>query len=192
MMEIYRFKIELLSDYHTTGERHGSMNDVLYNHDKTKLLIPGTQVKGMLHSELNRLQADNNILGSLFGFEEQEGKGDYKEPRLKFTDASAPVDVLVERTHVKVDRDTMSAEEHGLYTERTVPRGVTFSGYILVKKCSLSESEKKLLEGAAKSASHYGFGASRSRGLGRIDMTFDWQHPISKDDYVQEMKGANK
>jgi len=187
---IWRLCIETLNAYHTSGSRKGATIDVLrekYIHNgerKERLIIPATQIKGVLRSEATRIWGSKEEITALFGPDKQEGMDVYEEPVLKFTDARAKEVQTVERIHVKIDRATGSHSERGLFSEKAIPAGTVFTGFILSRR-PLSDKEKKILNSSLLSASHYGLGKSRSSGLGLVRMSI---HPCSREDLIMEME----
>lgn len=126
----------------------------------------------------------------LFGAPNAGGGGKYREGKLRFTDLAPTASVTLEgRIHIALDRSTLTylgvggrSDTKGkgvLFTLRQVPAGAIFQGHILIRD-NLTESEDKLLRASLHSASQYGFGGSRSRGLGvcRAEM-----NEILEDEY---------
>jgi CRISPR/Cas system CSM-associated protein Csm3 (group 7 of RAMP superfamily) len=199
-MNVWKIELRLCSDFHSAGETRGSVIHVLKS--GITPYIPGSHIKGMLRTEAERIwfsthggvrncyltgapdgteknpagvekckDEDGCPICSLFGVPEQEEKS-YAEAKVKFTDFfCSRGDNESERAHVKIRRNTGAKEERALFTEKTVARGSVFTGFILMR--TLEEAEEKLLHGALRSASDYGFGGGRTRGLGCVDLTIN-------------------
>jgi len=195
-MNVWEIEVKLLSDLHTSGERRGSVVDIMRRDGKPYL--PASHVKGVVRTEAERIWFgckgerpcyitdmkekriwccdDSNNYGcpvcGMFGVPEQEKKeGDeYTEAKIRFTDFYL-TGKESERPHVRIDRKTGSKRRRALYSERTVSRGGSFRGFIIIR--DLNDEEEGLLEGALHSASDYGFGGGRSRGLGLAEIVID-------------------
>jgi CRISPR/Cas system CSM-associated protein Csm3 (group 7 of RAMP superfamily) len=198
-MKMWKVELRLCSDFHTAGETRGSVIHVLKSGNMP--LIPGSHIKGVLRTEAERLwfgkeggrkcfltgtpdgtekepagikkceDKDGCPICGLFGVPEQENKG-YTEAKLKFTDfLCSQANNESERTHVRIDRYKGAKGERALFTEKTVARGSVFIGFILLR--ALTNGEEKLLRGALRSASDYGFGCGRTRGLGCVEITIN-------------------
>lgn len=111
------------------------------------------------------------------------GGGEFHEGKLRFTDFIVTANVTLEdRTHVALDRSTLTYLGVGggndtkakgvLFTLRQVPANAVFQGHILARD-DLTVSEDRLLRASLHSASQYGFGGSRSRGLGTCRAAMD-------------------
>ncbi|MFQ6128656.1 MAG: RAMP superfamily CRISPR-associated protein [Thermoplasmata archaeon] len=191
-MEIWRLSITLKTGFHTTGTPRGAVVDVLREEylDKNlerrrRIIIPATHIKGVVRSEAERIWGRTDTILKLFGPGEQEGAESYQEPLLRFTDAHAEEVPILQRIHVRIDPSTGSHVERGLYSEKFVPSGTVFTGYIL-SRASLNDDERTILEGSLISASHYGFGGSRSRGLGEVEVEFE---PCDLQAFLDEVRG---
>ncbi len=173
--------------------------------------LPGSHVKGVVRTEAERIWFGRSgkrlcyITGGngekirdcddpntcecpvcrVFGVTEQEKKGKYTEAKIRFTDFYL-TGKESERPHVRIDRKTGSKGERALYSERTVSRGGSFRGFIIIR--DLNDKEEGLLEGALHSASDYGFGGGRSRGLGLGAIVID--KTVSFDTVKDALKGA--
>jgi CRISPR/Cas system CSM-associated protein Csm3 (group 7 of RAMP superfamily) len=195
-MNVWEIEIKLLSDLHTSGERRGSVVDIMRRDGRPYL--PASHVKGVVRTEAERIWFgckgerpcyitdvkdrriwdcdDPNNYGcpvcGMFGVPEQERrKGDkYTEAKIRFTDFYLTGNES-ERPHVRIDRKTGSKGRRALFSERTVSRGGSFRGFIIIR--DLNDKEEGLLEGAFHSASDYGFGGGRSRGLGLVEIVID-------------------
>ena len=199
-MKMWKVELRLCSDFHTAGETRGSVIHVLKSGNMP--LIPGSHIKGVLRTEAERLwfgaqeverkcyltgtpdgteekpagikdceDKDGCPICGMFGVPKQEDKG-YTEAKLKFTDfLCSRTNNESERTHVQINRYTGAKRERALFTEKTVARGSVFRGFILMR--ALEEEEEKLLRGALHSASDYGFGGGRTRGLGCVEITIN-------------------
>ena len=188
-MNVWRLRIELINDFHTSGVKTGSTIDVLrerYIQDdrpKERYIIPATHIKGVMRSEAKRIWGKREEIFRLFGPEEQEGKEFYEEPILKFTDARAKKAQVAERARVRIDRNTGSHAERGLFSEKVICSGSVFVGFILSGH-QLNEEEERILKGSLTSASHYGLGKSRSSGLGQVKIELQ---PSSVQEVIKEM-----
>ncbi len=176
-MKLYRLELRLLNDFQTAGENRGSTIDVLRSafavgeKIEERLVIPASHIKGLLRQEARRLGVEKEIVGDIFGSQEQENRdGGYKEPAVKFFDLHAPLDALTERVHVKISLKygSNSKNEGGLYSQKLVPQETLFTGYIALKGDN-SEKHVEILKASLKSAQHYGIGGERSRGLGGFE-----------------------
>jgi len=76
------------------------------------------------------------------------------------------------RPHVAINRSSQTKETGHIFSGNVVPGGVTFQGFIIVRK-DLQKSEEKLLEASLHSLAHYGIGGNRSRGLGGVLVNID-------------------
>jgi len=200
-------------DFHTTGLAKGSTIDVLKD-NKGNFYIPATHIKGVIRTEAERLSSDvdsecyitdiykegkkngklrtcsdpqNNLkcpICRMFGSPNLEGK-EFLVPKLRFLDFHSEGNEVSTRTHVSIDRDKGSKTNKALYAEKTVSKGTEFTGYIMIRK-ELNDKEEKLLKGAIYSASHYGFGSNRSRGLGGVEIVK--YEEISKEDFIKNLK----
>ncbi|MGC8913101.1 MAG: RAMP superfamily CRISPR-associated protein [Thermoplasmata archaeon] len=168
--EIWKLKITLLTDFNTAGGRKGSTIGVLK--DDKFVYIPATHIKGVVRSEIERF-GKVEIANALFGRETAE-EGEYGEPKIKFLDAISPSKNItdMERSHVTIAIEFQSAAEKELFTQKVVPAGTEFIGFIIVRG-ELTEEEKKVLRGGLVSAGHYGLGNSRSRGLGSVKIEME-------------------
>lgn len=199
-MNVWKVELRLCSDFHTAGETRGSVIHVLKSGNTP--LIPGSHIKGVLRTEAERLwfgaqgverkcyltgtpdgteekpagikdceEKDGCPICGMFGVPKQEDK-EYWEAKLKFTDfLCSHMNNESERTHVRIDRYTGAKGERALFTEKTIARGSVFLGFILLR--ALTNGEEKLLRGALHSASDYGFGGGRTRGLGCVEITIN-------------------
>ena len=201
-------RINLKDDFHTTGLEKGSTIDVLKDNEGN-FYIPATHIKGVVRTEAERLldvechitsidEGDKIItcpnpenaecpICRMFGSPNLEGK-EFLVPKLRFIDFRSNGNEVSTRTHVSIDRDKCSKTNKALYAEKTVPKGTEFTGYIMIRKIKeeLSDKEGKLLKGAIHSASHYGFGSNRSRGLGGVEIVK--YEEISKEDFIKNLK----
>ncbi|MCW7077221.1 MAG: RAMP superfamily CRISPR-associated protein [Candidatus Syntrophoarchaeum sp.] len=210
-MKVWEVDIELLSDLHTAGERRGSLINVLRRDGKVYLpgshikgvvrteaerIWFGKNGKRICWVTGDPYGTEKEPAGikpcgdrsgcpvcELFGVPEQERWDErYLDPALRFTDFVLLRDKGVsERTHVMILRDKGSKREGALFSERTIPRGSIFRGFILMIR-DLGGGGERLLEGALHSAADYGFGGGRSRGLGWVRVRID------KDSSIGRMK----
>ena len=199
-MNVWEIEVKLLSDLHTSGERRGSVVDIMRRDGKPYL--PASHVKGVVRTEAERIwfgckgerpcyitdvkdkriwDCDDPIHGEcpvcrIFGVPEQEKKKQghekkkYTEAKIKFTDLYLKGSES-ERTHVRIERKTGSKSSRALFSEKTTSRGGSFRGFVIIR--DLNDNEERLLEGALHSASDYGFGGGRSRGLGLAEIKID-------------------
>ncbi len=206
--KIIELRIKLKDDFHTTGLEKGSTIDVLKDNEGN-FYIPGTHIKGVVRTEAERLfgvgcqitdidkeskiskiktctnpETNECPICRMFGSPNLEGK-EFLVPKLRFLDFHSDGNEASTRTHVSIKRDTGSKTDKALYTEKTVPKGTEFTGYIMIRK-ELNNKEEKLLKGAIYSASHYGFGGNRSRGLGGVEIVK--YEEISKEDFIKNLK----
>lgn len=194
-MKAWKITLTLKDDFHTRGESRGAIIDVLRDAEKN-VFIPASHIKGVVRTEAERIMPNKPecyitgkgnkegpspcdykntkcIICPLFGFADQEKLGGrYQGGKLKFLDFYTSTKDLIERVHVRIDRETGAHDEEALYMEKIVPKNTKFIG-IIMARTDLNEEEDKLLEGAIHSAAHYGFGGGRSRGLGTVEVDIE-------------------
>jgi len=170
-MQVWKLTITLKTDFNTAFMRRGSTIWPLK--DEKFVYIPGTHIKGVVKCELERMGVPKTTIERLFGKKNQDEVA-YEEPKLKFFDAVVLKSEVpdYERTHVSIDVRTMSHSERALFTYKLIPAGTKFTGFICVRG-ELSQEEEKILLGGILSAAHYGFGNSRSRGLGSVEIKME-------------------
>ncbi len=205
-LTIKELRIKLKNDFHTTGLAKGSTVDILKDNQEN-IYIPATHIKGVIRTEAERLygagcqitcfnekskmitcktpDSAECPICRMFGSPNLEGK-EILVSKLRFLDFRSDGNETSERTHASIDRDTGSKTDKALFTEKTVPEGTEFAGYILIRK-ELKDMEEKLLKGAIHSAAHYGFGSGRSRGLGGIEIIK--YKEISKKEFIKNLIG---
>ena len=208
--KIMELRIKLKEDFHTTGLEKGSIIDVLKDIEGN-FYIPATHIKGVVRTEAERLlevgcritDIDENDkiitctnpekaecpICRMFGSPNLEGK-EFLVPKLRFLDFHSEENEVSTRTHVSIKRGTGSKTDEALYAEKTVPKDTEFTGYIMIRKIKeeLKDKEEKLLKGAVYSASHYGFGSNRSRGLGGVEIVK--YEEISREDFIKNLKNG--
>ncbi len=168
-MEIYEIQLTLTSFFNSQGVRRGNLIDVIRN-SKGEVFIPGSQVKGIIRCEAERivksLLLNDNQITFLFGKQDKEDE-EFLEPKLRFADLVCINKEIrtITKTGLHISRSSLSHSKKSLFEMILIPPGTKFKGRILCKQ-SLTNNEKKLLMGAIQSAAHYGFGSNRSRGLG--------------------------
>jgi CRISPR/Cas system CSM-associated protein Csm3 (group 7 of RAMP superfamily) len=197
-MKIWEVELRLCSDFHTAGEIRGAVIHILKNKSGMPY-IPSSHIKGVVRTEAERIWfgvhggerkcyvtgapggTEENPAGierckeewgcpicGMFGVPEQEHKG-YKEAKVKFTDfLLSGENKESERAHVRIKREIGAKEPRALFTERTIEKGCVFKGFILMR--DMEEEAENLLRGALHSASDYGFGGGRTRGLGWVEI----------------------
>lgn len=200
-MKLWEVEIKLLSDFHTAGEKRGAVIHVLKN-KKGAPYIPGSHIKGVVRTEAERIwfrvyggerrcyvtgasdgtkenpagvtkcrDGEECPICGMFGVLEQEHKG-YKEGKVKFTDFFiSGENKASERAHVMINRGKGAKEERALFTEKTIAGGCVFKGFVLMR--DIEEEAENLLRGALHSASDYGFGGGRTRGLGCVEIKIE-------------------
>ena len=197
-MEIWKLILKTTTDFLTMGDSRGSHVNVLRDiaQDGTSCyIIPATHLKGMIRHEASRITHASgdialvNAIDRLFGPGAQEGREVYTPPALKITDARSPEmsgggHGTVSRTHVSISNFTGARRMGGLFTESVIPAGTVFTAFVLVRK-KLSREEKRVLGAGLLSASHYGLGSNRSRGLGGI--VLDIEFNVKADELKEAM-----
>ena len=167
-MEVYEIIITLTSFFNSQGAKRGNTISTIQN-SEGRYYIPGSHIKGVIRCEAERivlsLSMDMKLVYNMFGKENEENQ-EFFEPKLKFTDVYCENNVdTINKTGILISRSLLSNTEKALFDHVLLPPGTRFTGKIYVKR-PLSDEEQKLLLGSVLSASHYGIGSSRSRGLG--------------------------
>lgn len=210
-MKLWEVEIKLLSDFHTAGERRGAVIHVLKDKEDVSYIsgshikgvlrteaeriwfgVQGGERKCYLTGAPDGTEkepagikkcdddAECPICG-MFGVPKQEHKK-YEEGKVKFTDffiVNKDKESERERAHVRIKRERGTKEERALFEERTITRGSVFKGFILMR--NMGKEEENLLRGAFYSASDYGLGGGRTRGLGWIEIGI-------KEGTIEDMK----
>ncbi|MEM2915550.1 MAG: CRISPR-associated RAMP protein Csx7 [Candidatus Bathyarchaeia archaeon] len=158
--------------------------------------VPGSSIKGRVRSEAERLanslgfkvcnaptietmcgtraktEEDLCIVCKIFGTASMKG-GISRASKVKFRDAytTTPLEALLRRTGIALDRETGSVKPGALYTIEAVPAGTKFKLEIVAE--NLSEEELNLLKAALKSVEDSCLGGHSSRGFGKVKLHID-------------------
>jgi CRISPR-associated RAMP protein (TIGR02581 family) len=86
------------------------------------------------------------------------------------------------RDGVAIDRDTETASEHKLYSFEAVPAGTEFECEIILENATAEEQGMVLLGLKAFELGQVLLGGARSRGLGRVALTWNWEQCYEVDE----------
>jgi CRISPR-associated RAMP protein (TIGR02581 family) len=86
------------------------------------------------------------------------------------------------RDGVAIDRDTETASEHKLYSFEAVPAGTEFECEIILENATTEEQGMVLLGLKAFELGQVLLGGARSRGLGRVALTWNWEQCYEVDE----------
>lgn len=203
-MIFWELEITFEEDFHSGSGKEGATLDIVRNsHDRA--IIPASTIKGIIRQEVERILLAKgmkdpcNITDRLegetldcpgicpsciiFGRPSLESK-EFKEGKLRITD-------LVEvggskhtiRPHVRIDRGRGKHAAGALFFEKAVPRGTKFRGF-LIARLPMTKEEMDFWKAGLWSASHYGIGSGRSRGMGLI--RFDVKE-VEREEFKKKM-----
>ncbi|MHA1222306.1 MAG: RAMP superfamily CRISPR-associated protein [Candidatus Heimdallarchaeaceae archaeon] len=170
----YQLKLKTIGFFNTQGVRRGNFVESLTDYRGT-YYIPASHMKGVIRCEAERISAALNLppslVESIFGKEDQENQS-YTEGKLKFSNLYLinPPSESSSKYGLLISRKTLSHTEKTLFEMEILPPNSVFEGKISIKG-QLTQEEEKLLLGSILSASHYGLGSNRSRGLGACKIT---------------------
>jgi CRISPR-associated protein Csm3 len=203
---IIHYRIVTRSDLHvgghTTVEPAEVDNPVIKNHEGFPI-IPGSSLKGVLRTEMERLLRglntvnvcdifDNKVRGGcnvcpvchLFG-----GKDLASSIRIK--DAVANSKKTLVRDGVAIDRQKRKARDRSKYDLEVVPKGTEFTGIATIENTVLKEIYVKAKLGAFLSLVDFfnacsgSIGHAISRGLGEVEIYVDQVNLITAEDYLE-------
>ncbi|MDW7725981.1 MAG: CRISPR-associated RAMP protein Csx7 [Candidatus Methanoperedens sp.] len=203
---LIQYTIKTKSDLHIGG--HGSTlpaevdNQVLKNH-KDYPIIPGSSLKGVLRTEMERLLKGISIdvcsvpdvcrspkrkdvnecpVCTLFGGAELAGS-------VRIKDATANSKRTFIRDGVAIERKTRKARGGAKYDFEAVPQGTEFYGEVTIENLDIDENKNAKL-GAFLSLVDFfnacsgSIGHAISRGFGQINIEIDNFRVITAQDYL--------
>lgn len=203
---LIQYTIITISDLHIGG--HGTTlpaevdNQVLKN-DKDFPIIPGSSLKGVLRTEMERLLKGLSIdvctvpevcrspkrkdvrecpVCILFGGAELAGS-------VRIKDATANSKKTLIRDGVAIERKTRKARSGAKYDFEAVPQGTKFYGDVIIENLDI-EGNKNVKLGAFLGLIDFfnscsgGIGHATSRGFGQINIIIDNFKIITAQDYL--------
>jgi CRISPR/Cas system CSM-associated protein Csm3 (group 7 of RAMP superfamily) len=208
---LINYTIKTISDLHIGG--HGTTapaevdSPVLKNNQDCPI-IPGSSLKGVLRTEMERLLKGANIDtctvpdvckskrgGSVI-------RGDLPEcpvcllfgggalaASIRIKDATANSKKTRIRDGVAIERTTRKAKSVAKYDIETVPAGTEFYGEIVLENPSISENKNAKLGGLLSLIEFFSqcagsMGSATSRGFGQIHIIIDDVRIITAQDYL--------
>lgn len=208
---LIQYTVETKSDMHIGGHGSTTPSDVdnpTLKNGQDYPIIPGSSLKGVLRTEIERLLKGLNIdvctvpevckskrnkeiirkdkpdcpVCILFGGAELAGS-------VRIKDATANSKKTMIRDGVAIERKTRKAKGGAKYDIEAVPQGTEFYGDIVIENLDISEYEKAKL-GALLSLVDFfnscsgGIGHATSRGFGQINISIDNLKIITASDYL--------
>jgi CRISPR-associated protein Csm3 len=206
-----QYTIKTISDLHIGG--HGStapaeVDSPVLKNEKDYPIIPGSSLKGVLRTEMERLikglqidactvpdvckskkkgiivreNLDACPVCMLFGGAELAGS-------VRIKDASANSKKTIIRDGVAIERKTRKAKGGAKYDLEAVPQGTEFYGDVVIENPDISENVNAKL-GAFLSLVEFfnscsgGIGHATSRGFGQVSIGIDTVKLITAKDYL--------
>jgi len=203
------------SDLHIGGHGSSGPADVdlpVLRNSEDFPIIPGSSIKGVLRTELERLLRGCSIevctipdvcYSSRWLKEHPEKRDKAVDPCLvcqifgsggnsspaRIRDATAKEKFTVIRDGVAIDRKSRKAKPGSKYDLEAVPKGTVFSGYVMLENCSLYGQDYARLGGLLSLVEFFNacagtMGHGVSRGYGEVEVRIKEISVISANDYL--------
>lgn len=196
---ILDYEVKTLSDMHI-GAREStapvSVDNPVLKDSGGHPIVPGSSVKGVLRSELEKLlrahlngdeKAAKERTAELFGG--TIGKESYASS-IKVRDAMSQTTKTLVRDGVRIDPKTRKASPRGRFDLEVVPKGVTFRGKIVIENPGLGGKQYAKLGALLATlgffnATNSSLGGASSRGYGEVEISITGMREFTKEDYVK-------
>ncbi|MBE0521935.1 MAG: CRISPR-associated RAMP protein [Candidatus Methanoperedenaceae archaeon] len=204
---IIQYTVNTISSLHIGG--HGTTAPAEMDHQVIKNssgfpIIPGSSLKGVFRTELERLIKGLGIdtctvpdvckskkkkdvetecpVCLLFGGGELAGS-------VRIKDATARRQKTTVRDGVAIERKTRKAKDRAKYDIEVVPKGTEFGGEIVIENLNLSGHENAKLGGFLGLVEFFNacsgsIGHATSRGFGQVSINIDNFRILTADDYL--------
>ena len=212
---VISWEIVTKSDLHIGGHGSSGPADVdlpVLRNSEDYPIIPGSSIKGVLRTELERLLRGIGIdvctvpdvcYSSGWLKKQTEEKNEPFDPCLvcqifgsggnsspvRIRDATADKKVTVIRDGVAIDRKTRKARQGSKYDLEAVPKGTSFSGCVTLENCTLYKKENARIGGLLSLVEFFNscsgtMGHAVSRGYGEVEVNIREIRIISAKDYL--------
>ncbi|MDK2833802.1 MAG: hypothetical protein PWR29_835 [Methanolobus sp.] len=187
---------------HTTIEPAEVDNPVIKNSDGVPI-IPGSSLKGVLRTEMERLLRGLNTVKVCDIFDNKARGGCNECPvcnlfggkdlasSIRIRDAIADSKKTLVRDGVAIDRQSRKAKPGGKYDTEVVPKGTVFTGILTIENTGLKDVYDKAKLGAFLSLTDFfnvccgSIGHAVSRGFGEAEIHIDRINLITAEDYLE-------
>lgn len=212
---VISWEIVTKSDLHIGGHGSSGPADVdlpVLRNSEDYPIIPGSSIKGVLRTELERLLRGIGIdvctvpdvcysSGWLDKHQEKKdkpfdpclvcqifGSGGNSSP-VRIRDATVDKKMTVIRDGVAIDRKTRKARQGSKYDLEAVPKGTVFSGDVTLENCTLYGKNYARVGGLLSLVEFFNscsgtMGHAVSRGYGEVEVSIREIRIISADDYL--------
>ncbi|MCK4613486.1 MAG: hypothetical protein KAU14_01685 [Thermoplasmata archaeon] len=199
---IVSYSVETLSDLRIGGHdatAPGEVDKLVIKDGKGVPIIPGSSLKGVLRSEMERLlrslglkacnvHETNGGCGKctvcyLFGGGRLAGS-------IRIRDARAETRKTQIRDGVGIDRKTRKAMDGRKYDIEVVPRGVRFTGKVVIENPRLGDGDYTKLDSFLTTVRFFNetvgaIGGATTRGFGEVKINIDETREVTAVDYLE-------